>query len=614
MKGIFPSIFAPIVLISMMVLTSSIATCQTSAQKTIDSLSIVAKRLEEIDPDSSLALTLRARQIAMDINDSSRIADMFYRTASIYYFRGSLVRALNDYAVGKRIVEKIDNRLLLAKTFVLAAMFDGASSNTPSMMNNYRKALSIYTELKEDAGRARCLYNLMLPFLATRNVDSAKVYHDQLVILAPHLPENIKPMIQLAIVRFHVANADFQAARSTLAHIKRPVKAAREEGLVEVMYYEMAMHEHNYKQAERHVYNAIAHFRQAKNPGAVYIYGYANLAKVFKAQGRYKEAFDCERQNDEALSGLENLKVATALDMLQAQEEENSLILKQNEIKKLTQQNELQQLKIDKTNATLVFVFIVVVLLILIFILWTGRSQSQKRRQLLEKDLHLAKKEEELSQQELLLLDSEKRALELKLSALRSQMNPHFIFNALNSIQACISDNRNEIAIKYLAMFSKLLRSVLQDSNQPLLQLRKEIETLKLYVGLESLRFGNSIDFDLNVQADLEADQIKVPSFLLQPFIENAVKHAFVTTSKEKRITVRISKSNNRLKYEIVDNGVGLRQSRSIDIEGYRSMGTSLVRDKLAALGDIDCTLEVTDLADHGMKGTRVVIEMPLIS
>lgn len=211
---------------------------------------------------------------------------------------------------------------------------------------------------------------------------------------------------------------------------------------------------------------------------------------------------------------------------------------------------------------------------------------------------------------------------ELEAKALRAQMNPHFIFNSLNAIQECIITEKVEEAYEYLSKFSRLLRLVLNNSEREFITLSSEIEMTKLYLSLESLRFRQSFVYDIVVDENLDTDFIKIPSMLVQPFVENAVWHGLRHKAGEKKLLVRFNENANRLVIDIEDNGVGRQKAASIKkqklgSEQFDSKGSVLSQQRLDILNrqyPMMAKINITDLTDEtgAPNGTRATIVLPL--
>lgn len=172
-----------------------------------------------------------------------------------------------------------------------------------------------------------------------------------------------------------------------------------------------------------------------------------------------------------------------------------------------------------------------------------------------------------------------KRIAETKMEALQSQMNPHFIFNAMNSIQHFIIDNNIDEALMYMGEFSKLIRQTLDNSSKQRISLADEIEYLNIYVHLENMRFKNAINYKLTVSKSIDTYEISIPPMLIQPFVENVFVHAFDSNSINPTVEIIFSKKDNLLLCEIKDNGKGMLKENLNKL--YASKGIKLVEERI---------------------------------
>lgn len=207
-----------------------------------------------------------------------------------------------------------------------------------------------------------------------------------------------------------------------------------------------------------------------------------------------------------------------------------------------------------------------------------------------------------------------------KLIALKSQMNPHFMFNALNSIQEFILQNKKELASNYLGDFADLMRSYLQHSQEDTISLRDEIETLELYLKLEQIRFEEDFKFTIVYDKKLPIDTIEIPSFLFQPFVENAIKHGLLHKKGTKTIAIEFIKINEDvLECHIQDNGIGRKESERINKNRkHKSFATEASQNRLNLLNQniqAKIGLLIEDLYDseNNPLGTKVIITIPLL-
>jgi ligand-binding sensor domain-containing protein len=201
----------------------------------------------------------------------------------------------------------------------------------------------------------------------------------------------------------------------------------------------------------------------------------------------------------------------------------------------------------------------------------------------------------------------QRRLAETKMEALQSQMNPHFIFNAMNSIQNYIIDNNVDDALMYMGEFSKLIRQTLNNSSEQRIALKDEIRYLKSYITLENMRFKNKINFILDIDANLDLAEIEVPPMLIQPFIENVFVHAFDSNSKNPTLLILMRHIDNFLLCEIKDNGKGMRPENLNKLN--TSKGIQLAKERIALF-----QLETTDAVaiSSTSTGTTVVLKLQI--
>jgi len=219
------------------------------------------------------------------------------------------------------------------------------------------------------------------------------------------------------------------------------------------------------------------------------------------------------------------------------------------------------------------------------------------------------------------------QATGLQLKALRAQMNPHFVFNALNSVQNFITSNDNTLAAKYLAQFAHLMRQSLEYSELEIISLEKEIEFLKNYLEInQNLRFENKMSHSLEVDEDIEEDIFGVPTMIIQPYIENAIEHG-IRSKKKGHILVKFELADeNTILCIVEDNGVGRKRARELQMENpnfkdHRSLGTKITYERLDILNKSKGHLKrevvkIIDLSDEKTgkaSGTRVEVLIPVM-
>jgi LytS/YehU family sensor histidine kinase len=207
--------------------------------------------------------------------------------------------------------------------------------------------------------------------------------------------------------------------------------------------------------------------------------------------------------------------------------------------------------------------------------------------------------------------DLRARVTETEMKALRSQMNPHFIFNSLNSISDYITKHDTAAADYYLTNFAKLMRLILENSEKREVPLSDDLKALELYMQLEAMRLNKTFVYDIKVDETLDQDNTLVPPLLLQPFVENSIWHGLAGKQGEGRILIQIQKENGMIRCTVEDNGVGRhRAPPSPAVDGKHSFGIKITKARIEILNQIkqaNATVELTDLPE----GTRVEVTLP---
>ncbi|HEX5654053.1 MAG TPA: histidine kinase, partial [Chitinophagaceae bacterium] len=237
---------------------------------------------------------------------------------------------------------------------------------------------------------------------------------------------------------------------------------------------------------------------------------------------------------------------------------------------------------------------------------WRVRQKFHRQLERSEKDKQLA----ELRQ----------KTGELEMQALRAQMNPHFVFNSLNAINRFILQNNKTQASEYLTKFSRLVRMILQNSQSTLITLESELDSLRLYLELEALRFDNRFEYKISVSKDLDIDLLKVPPLIIQPYAENAIWHGLMHKEEKGHLEIDITQEGENLLFRIKDDGIGRQQSAALTSKSatrHKSMGLKITADRIAMLQrsvSQQSPVVINDLvnADGSPAGTEVLIKIPV--
>ena len=217
-------------------------------------------------------------------------------------------------------------------------------------------------------------------------------------------------------------------------------------------------------------------------------------------------------------------------------------------------------------------------------------------------------------------LEMENTLLTLEQKALQLQMNPHFIFNALNSIQGLIVNNDHQKARTNLSRFAKLMRAILENSRSNTISLKQEISVLENYLSLEKFSRGDGFDYRIDLQLESDPDSIEIPPMLIQPFVENAIIHGISHLDRKGEIIITFIQKEDKLDCTILDDGIGITKSKEINLhrtKSHKSTALAVARERLKFLNGIDnngnnIVIEELVNKDGTVAGTKVFIQLPI--
>jgi LytS/YehU family sensor histidine kinase len=256
----------------------------------------------------------------------------------------------------------------------------------------------------------------------------------------------------------------------------------------------------------------------------------------------------------------------------------------------------------DNVVIALLSVTLIMLIFIIGIIIVIARARKQKMHQELKEVLYKSK------------------INNITLAALRAQMNPHFIFNCLNSIKLYTEQNNSATASEYLDKFSKLIRNMLDGARCEVALLSNEIDTLQLYLEMEALRFKNKLRYSITIDKNVETDFVEIPPLLIQPYVENAIWHGIMQKTEGGNVDVHISQEGNTLSIAVKDDGIGRAASEALKGEillNHKSHGSRINESRIALLNESNnagASITTTDLYDNAGQpaGTLVTILLPL--
>lgn len=344
-------------------------------------------------------------------------------------------------------------------------------------------------------------------------------------------------------------------------------------------------------------YQGVGNFQKALecNTGAMTIYeglqnykmlkhAYSQQAQYLEKLNRYKEATDYWKKHLTMVDSVFSENKIKTIEDLQAKYETEK---KETEIASLSQQAAIQVLEIQQKNQTIIIGFIFFLFISLTtFFIYKHRSLKRQKVQ-----------------------------TELEQRFLRSQLNPHFISNALLAVQQFMLTNQAEKAALYLAKFSKLMREILENSRQEFIPVEDELRMLSNFMDIHKMRLNDSFDYTIELPGNIDPEADTIPPMFVQPFVENAIEHGIVNAAGKGKICVKFFKEEDYISIEIEDNGGGLAKSNSRPTSNG-SLSTAIIKERMELFNltlkkKIEFILDDITNDEGKVLGTRVELKVP---
>lgn len=350
--------------------------------------------------------------------------------------------------------------------------------------------------------------------------------------------------------------------------------------------------QNNYGEADRHL-NLLLDFAKKMDVKVYQLEALRLHIAVKQHLGQYKQAFELQKDFIAINDSIKTENTQTELAELQTEYQTSR---KEEKIRLLQKENQIKDLEIEASfrNKTLLITLILGLIFVFGVVYYIRQLRSKT------------------------VLQNLKATLEMK--ALRSQMNPHFIFNSLNSIQKYIWENRQEDASEYLTKFARLIRLVLENSLHESVTLTDELASLRLYVEMEHRRNNQKFDYQISVSEDVDTEATLIPPLLLQPYIENAIWHGLSQKDGHGQLDIVIEKTAENLICRVEDNGIGRKRSAEIKVEGTnkKSLAMNISSQRIEWLktdSHAKSSVEIIDKSEGTeATGTIVLLTLPLLS
>ncbi len=560
--------------------------------------------------DSSLIYYSKANKIFLRNNDSLNIAKIQSSLANVLKAKGDYQGAIQNIKKSisyfKNFEDKIPqaivvNKVNLGAIYVSLKDWKNADKYFLEAFNHP------FTQKTPPALNSVCI-NLAITKTELNQLNEALKY-------AKIAEKSEKRPISLANLYNNIANIYEKKASYALAnaYYKKSLqlyeKTNNQNGIIK-SYNNLGNNARKWqrlKEAEHYLLRANTLLKDADNLSSLR-YNYQMLSTLYNEKKDYKTALSynvLEQAIQDSIYSLEKQKAIADFEVAY----ETEKIERDKNL--ANQQLKIAQLESTKNKYLFYSALIILCLLLLAGLFYYSRFKAKKKAEIITLELKETQKR----------LALEKQYKDSELKALKAQMNPHFIFNALNSIQDYIVLNQKSLASDYLGKFADLIRNYLHFSDTGFISIPDEVHNLKLYLELEKLRFEDALIYNFEIEANANSEAIKIPTMLIQPYIENALKHGLLHKKDDRVLSISIAKTSEKIIECVVeDNGVGREKSRAINTkrqQQHKSFALKATTERLNLLNygkERKIGVEIIDLKEKDIaKGTKVILNIPII-
>ncbi|WP_420574826.1 tetratricopeptide repeat protein [Kordia sp.] len=540
----------------------------------------------------------QALEKAKEAGDKELHAKALNMLGVVYRRIDDIRRALDYHQEALALAESIEDKTESVKRSIAVSL--NSMGNIFLVLEQYdlavqrfKRSMKIEESVGNKLGLAINYHNIGYAKEATGDLEGALLDYKESLRYNNEINSNLGRVIcNNTIGRIYIKQKKYDEAIEIISSTLESAKGLRDKFHLSGVYTTLGwayLELKNYTKAKKYL-NEGLDISQEYNLKSAIAESYGRLAVVAEQEKKYKKALDFRKKSyelNEEITNEKNFKYVNDLIVKYDTKKFNTQI-ENLEKENATVKQTLKRNKSIWVTSSIVFAF----LAIMIYILYRQR-----------------------------LLNNEKKILTLEQDMLRSQMNPHFVFNSLNSIKQYIISNEQKNAVHYLNKFAKLIRKILDASRVKVVSLSDELETMDLYMSIENIRFSNEINFEVLVDENINLDQIKIPSLVLQPFLENALWHGLSSKKGEKNIKLSVTKTeDDYVTIAIADNGIGREAAQKIadnKIVKRKSIGITLTKNRLTNfVKDFKNSFSVhfKDLKDTNQypAGTEVVLNIPL--
>lgn len=536
------------------------------------------------DNEKSINAFEKAVNLSVELGDSSQIATNLLNAGILYNYSGNYPRAIESLTKACRIYEKIGDSTIVINTYIEIGNVYQNWEKYETAFNYYEKAVALQDNIEDNTVKVS-LYDVMGFTLEKQDsLDKALDYYRKVLEFSKKL--NYRSGMSQGLYRLGNLEFYWENYQSAIDYYNRSLDIEIELGSnQDIVYMEHILAETYLKTGNFH--ESLTKLNKARETCLQYNFrkelskNNQLLYQVFKKTGKADSALKYFEKHIALRDSMYSEKQEMLMENLREKYETEK---KERTIQQLNNEKQIQQERISRQRQFFIALAVVILLVIIITILL---GTQQKRKEALHR-------------------------LQIQQRLFRSQLNPHFLFNALNAIKNVVLKNESRMAADYLVDFSGLMRLILDGSISDLTTLEEEIELLTNYIKLHHLRFHGTFSYHIFVDDEIQTDEIPFPSMLLQPFVENAIEHGIKNGGKH--LELRFLKKEEGINVEITDDGPGMGNAENEHARKHQPKAITITRERIKILSKLfqwNIELHLPATPDGKGKGTSIIFFVP---
>lgn len=543
--------------------------------------------------EQALGYYQRALQIHSRQKNEKGMATCFNNMGTVCDDQGNILQASEYYHKALELYQKVDYPAGASKALNNLAIIYKNQKNYAKALKYFSTSLKINTDLLNKRGIAHCTHNMGLIYKKKKQPKKAMKYLNQALKMSRKLGDRhlmSKCLVNMADITYDRKNYDLaqQYYLKSLA-IKQAIDDQRGISLVYLGLGDIFIRQKNFHKALDYVLRA----QKIANKGKINTYqrdAHESLAEIYSNLGQHKKAYENQVAYKKLYDEIFNKKNIQKITQLEYEYKyKKKLTLAGQKEQELTEKIMKADLKLAKSQketlqAIVGFLVFIIVSGVVIIVLVLRGVKLERKQMMLEQKL------------------------------LRSQMTPHFIFNALAVLQGIIMNKEYKKSLTYLSKFSRLLRIILENSRDRIVPLEKELKAIENYLVVQNLGTKNPYNYSIDTGQDIDLKKVQIPPMIIQPFVENAIEHGFAGKKDNRQISIALHFDNKQLRCSVADNGVGITPYSAQENKQKKSLATTITSERLKMFAKefkVKTDLNIQNRSVFNEEGTIVTLVLP---